>query len=57
MERGFSVPDEGGKTALLVEKNMPDERLAEVFSRANALRALLSERTADIHLGSDHHAS
>ena len=39
MERGFLVPDEGGKTALLVEKNMPDERLAEVFSRANALRA------------------
>ena len=38
MERGFSVPDEGEKIALLVEKNMPDERLAEVFTRANALR-------------------
>ncbi|MGX8728839.1 MAG: histidine--tRNA ligase [Lachnospiraceae bacterium] len=39
MERGFSVPDEGEKIALLVEKNMPEERLAEVFARANALRA------------------
>ena len=39
MERGFTVPDEGEKVALLVEKNMPDERLAEVFARANALRA------------------
>lgn len=39
LERGFLVPDEGEKVALLVEKNMPEDRLAQVFLRANALRA------------------
>ena len=38
LERGFSVPDAGEKVALLVEKNMSEEKLAEVFARANALR-------------------
>ena len=46
MERGFTVPGAQEKTAFLVEKNMPKEKLAEIFKEAVALRA--EGRTVDV---------
>lgn len=39
MERGFKVPGSDRKTALLVEKNMPADKLLVVLKEANELRA------------------
>lgn len=39
MENGFKVPDEEVKTAFLVEKNMPKERLSEIIGKAQEERA------------------
>ncbi|MDO4803619.1 MAG: histidine--tRNA ligase [Lachnospiraceae bacterium] len=39
LERGFKVPDAREKVAFLVEKNMPDEALSEVFAEAKKERA------------------
>ncbi len=39
MERGFSIPDEKEKVAFLVEKNMPEDKLTEVFREAMEARA------------------
>jgi len=39
MERGFRIPDEKEKVAFLVEKNMPADKLTEVFREAMAARA------------------
>ncbi|MBR1471283.1 MAG: histidine--tRNA ligase [Lachnospiraceae bacterium] len=38
LEQGFTVPEEGGRIALLVEKGMPQEQVNEVFGQAEALR-------------------
>ena len=38
MEKGTRVPGQEGKTAFLVEKGMPAEKLKEVFAEASALR-------------------
>ncbi len=38
LERGFQVPGAVGKTALLVEKKMPADKLLKVLQDANALR-------------------
>lgn len=46
MERGFKVPGAQEKTAFLVEKNMPEEKLADIFKEAVALRA--EGRTVDV---------
>ena len=40
MERGFSIPDEKEKVAFLVEKNMPEDKLTEVFREAMEARAV-----------------
>ena len=48
MERGFKVPETGQKTAFLVEKKMPGDRLAEIYREAMAIRE--SGGTADISL-------
>ena len=34
MEEGFKIPEKGKKTAYLVEKGMPSERLGEIFNEA-----------------------
>ncbi|MGN0437217.1 MAG: histidine--tRNA ligase [Lachnospiraceae bacterium] len=38
LERDYEVPAKGGKTAYLVEKNMPQERLREILKEANEQR-------------------
>ncbi len=48
MERGFKVPGSGTRTAFLIEKNLPAEKLREVYSEAMRLRA--EGQTADISL-------
>ena len=39
MDEGFKVPEEGGKKAIVLDKDLPAERYAEVFQKAAALRA------------------
>lgn len=39
MDEGFQVPEEGTKKAILLDKDLPAERYAEVFKRAGELRA------------------
>ena len=39
MERGFTVPGAGAKTAFLVEKRMPAEKLEAIWKEAMSLRA------------------
>ena len=39
MERGFQIPQIGTKKALLIEKNMPAERMQEILTKAKAERA------------------
>lgn len=39
MERGFKIPDQKNKTAFLIEKNMPAEKLAPIYKEAMELRA------------------
>ena len=39
MDEGFKVPEEGAKKAILLDKDLPAERYAEVFKRAGELRA------------------
>ena len=39
LERGFSVPDAAGKIAFLIDKNVPDAKLAGIFREAMELRA------------------
>ena len=34
LERGFEIPSTGGKKAFLIEKNMPSEKLEEIFRKA-----------------------
>ena len=34
MERGFQIPQIGTKKALLIEKNMPGDKLAAIFKEA-----------------------
>ncbi|MBP3877189.1 MAG: histidine--tRNA ligase [Lachnospiraceae bacterium] len=46
LERGFEVPGSAGKTAFLIEKKMPEEKLAAIWAEAMELRA--SGRTVDI---------
>lgn len=46
LERGFEVPGSAGKTAFLIEKKMPEEKLAAIWAEAMQLRA--SGRTVDI---------
>ena len=46
MERGFRVPGAGGKTAFLIEKKMPADKLPEIWSQAMALRG--EGQTVDI---------
>ena len=38
MERGFKVPGSSRKVALLVEKNMPADKMITVLTEAKALR-------------------
>ncbi len=38
MDQGFRVPGRAVKTAFLVEKNMPPERMCEILAEAQALR-------------------
>lgn len=38
MEAGFKVPGKGTKTAYLIEKNMPSERLVEIITEAKSMR-------------------
>ena len=38
MERGFQVPTQGAKKALLIEKNLPAEKMLEVLKTANEER-------------------
>ncbi len=38
LERDYKVPSEGLKTAYLIEKNMPADRLAEILEKAKAER-------------------
>ena len=37
-ERGYSVPDRPDKTAILIEKNMPEDKLADALFEAIKLR-------------------
>ncbi len=39
LERDYKVPSEGMKTAYLIEKNMPADRLANILDKAKAERA------------------
>lgn len=39
LERGYKVPGASEKTAFLIEKNMPKERLQEILKEAGVLRA------------------
>ncbi len=39
LERDYKVPSEGMKTAYLIEKNMPADRLAEILDKAKVERA------------------
>ena len=39
LELGFSVPDAAGKIAFLIDKNVPDAKLAGIFREAMELRA------------------
>lgn len=39
LERDFQIPGTGEKTAYLIEKNMPAERMQEILSQAKAERA------------------
>ena len=38
LERGYQVPTKNGKKAYLIEKNMPADKLAEIFKQATAER-------------------
>ena len=35
MERGFQIPTQGAKKALLIEKNLPADKMLEVLKMAN----------------------
>ena len=48
LERGFEVPGESARTAFLIEKNMPEDRLAEIYREAMELRA--AGRCVDISM-------
>ena len=38
LERGYQVPTKNGKKAYLIEKNMPADKLVEIFKQATAER-------------------
>ncbi len=38
LENGFKVPGQGNKTAFLIEKGMPSDRVNEIFQKAEKLR-------------------
>ena len=38
LERGYQVPTKNGKKAYLIEKNMPAEKLTEIFKQATEER-------------------
>lgn len=38
LERGYKIPAKNGKKAYLIEKNMPADKLAEIFRQANEER-------------------
>lgn len=48
LERGFRIPDSRTKTAFLVEKNMDEEKLAEVFRKAMEKRG--QGQTVDVSI-------
>ena len=38
LERGYQIPEQGAKKAYLIEKNMPADRLAQIFAQADQER-------------------
>ena len=38
LERGYQIPGQGAKKAYLIEKNMPTDRLAQIFAQADQER-------------------
>ena len=38
LERGYQIPEKGNKTAFLIEKNMPAEKLEEILKEASEER-------------------
>ena len=48
LERGWKAPDETEKTAFLIEKGMPKEKLGEIYREAMMMRA--EGKTVDISL-------
>ena len=38
LERGYQIPGQGAKKAYLIEKNMPADRLAQIFAQADQER-------------------
>ena len=39
LERGFQIPGAGKKTAYLIEKNMPEDKLLQILDEAKQARA------------------
>ena len=44
LEREFQVPHKAGRTAYLIEKNMPQDKLADILEKAKAARAAGEEK-------------